>query len=70
MFLAQVRTGAIVVHPTHRLTVSKDEADNRFLECAQTAEAEYVVTGNIKHFPTLYKNIMVVTSRRFLEILD
>src|SRR5580765_2413086 len=26
---------SILVHPTHRLSISPDESDNRFLECAQ-----------------------------------
>jgi len=37
------------VKPTRRLSVSDDPDDNRFIECAETAEADYadyVVTGN------------------------
>jgi len=46
--------------------VSPHESDNRFLECA---EADYLVTGNTKHFPQGHKKTKVVTGRRFLDIL-
>ncbi len=56
-----------------RLAVSIDESDNRFLECAQTAEADFFITGNKKHFPERWKKTQVVNARqffRFLETLD
>jgi putative PIN family toxin of toxin-antitoxin system len=34
------------VHPTHRLNVAADEADNRILECALAGKAEVIVTGD------------------------
>lgn len=51
------------------VTASPDEADNRFLECAEQAKAEYLVTGNIKHFPKQWKTTKIVTPREFLEII-
>jgi predicted nucleic acid-binding protein len=30
---------------------SLDEDDNRFLECAEQARADYLITGNCKRFP-------------------
>jgi len=37
--------------------VAVEEEDNRFLECAQTSKAHYlvIVTGNIRHFPSVWK---------------
>src|SRR5205823_10636562 len=43
-------TSAVIV-PRQRLTLSSDEEDNRLLECAQAAKADFLVTGNRKHFP-------------------
>ena len=43
--------------------------DNRLLECAEAAKANYLVTGNTRHFPPVYKVTKIVTGRRFLEIL-
>jgi predicted nucleic acid-binding protein len=33
------------------LPVCSDPDDNCFLECAEAARAEYLITGNTKHFP-------------------
>lgn len=51
------------------VTVSPHEPDNRFLECAEAAAADYLVTGNRRHFPRRYKATEVVTPRQFLEIV-
>jgi putative PIN family toxin of toxin-antitoxin system len=67
--LAKIREGASIVHPTRILKISSDAADNRFLECAETAVADYLVTGNARHFPGAHKKTMVVTSRELLDIL-
>jgi len=51
------------------LEICTDEPDNRFLECAETAEADYLVTGNARHFPQTHKTTLIVTGRGFLDIL-
>lgn len=63
-----VRAGAAVA-PPRTLSVSRDEADNRFLECAETAGAEYLVTGNKRHFPKLWKTTRVVNARELLGLI-
>ncbi|SPF55337.1 conserved hypothetical protein [Candidatus Sulfopaludibacter sp. SbA4] len=60
---------AIRVEPTGVVTESRDESDNRFLECAEAADAAYLVTGNIKHFPERYKATKVVTARQLWAIM-
>lgn len=50
-FLRDLRKAATRVWPSRRVTEAPDEADNRFLECAVAAQADYLVTGNKKHFP-------------------
>lgn len=67
--LAAIRAIAHRVDPTHRLSVSTHESDNRFLECAEAAAADYLVTGNIRHFPHTHKRTKIVTGRQFLDIL-
>jgi uncharacterized protein len=37
---------ASIVRPVHRITVLEDVPDNRILECAATAEADHIVTGD------------------------
>ena len=60
---------AVLVEPTRSVTESRDESDNRFLECADADDAAYLVTGNTKHFPKRYKTAKVVTARQLWEII-
>ncbi|MGP0073800.1 MAG: putative toxin-antitoxin system toxin component, PIN family [Bryobacteraceae bacterium] len=67
--LAAIRKVAHPVAPTQTLSISAHESDNRFLECAQAAGADYLVTGNTRHFPQTNKGTKVVTGRQFLDTL-
>jgi putative PIN family toxin of toxin-antitoxin system len=64
---SQLDSQAKLVHPSHTVEASPDESDNRFLECAETADAEYLVTGNKRHFPKVWKDTKIVNAREFLE---
>lgn len=57
------------VHPEGRLAISEDEDDNRLLECAQAARADFLVTGNRKHFPDRLDSTRIVSPREFLTEL-
>jgi putative PIN family toxin of toxin-antitoxin system len=61
---------AVMVAPKHRVSILQDYEDNRFLECAVAAEADFLVTGNLKHFPAAFKNVRMVSPRDFLVELD
>ena len=50
-----------------RVAESSDPGDNQFLECAEAAHANYLVTGNIRHFPDIWKDTRIVTPREFIE---
>jgi putative PIN family toxin of toxin-antitoxin system len=67
--IAALREEGELVQPTERLKISGHESDNRFYECAAEAGADYIVTGNEKHFKKPYKTTKIVTARQFLEIL-
>jgi putative PIN family toxin of toxin-antitoxin system len=67
--LDELRQASTVVHPAFALKLCLHEPDNRFLECAEAAASDYLVTGNVRHFPREYKNTKVVTARQFLEML-
>ena len=69
LLLELIAGEATLASPTNVLKISKDEADNRFYECAEAAGADYLVTGNIKHFPKDYKTTKVVSPRQMLELL-
>jgi putative PIN family toxin of toxin-antitoxin system len=64
-----IRRVAIVVNSKETLAVSPDEEDNRFLECAEAADADYLVTGNKRHFPEQWKKCMVIGARELVELL-
>jgi predicted nucleic acid-binding protein len=49
------------------LAVSPDERDNRFLECAESAGADFLVTGNRRHFPKVWKTTRIVSTRELVE---
>jgi uncharacterized protein len=66
-FFAFLNRQATTVVPGKQLHVSLDETDNRFLECAEAASADYLVTGNKKHFPSKWKTTRVVNAREWLE---
>jgi putative PIN family toxin of toxin-antitoxin system len=57
------------VFPAVSLSVCSDPDDNCFLECAEAASAEYLITGNTKHFPASHRQTKVVTARQLLELL-
>ena len=49
-FLDLIKNHAQVVKPARPLQVAKDPDDDKFLECADAARADYLVTGNQRHF--------------------
>jgi putative PIN family toxin of toxin-antitoxin system len=68
-FLARLRSASILVAPTHPVSASPDEPDNRFLECAEAAGADFLVTGNKRHFPKRWKTTEVVNARELLGMI-
>jgi putative PIN family toxin of toxin-antitoxin system len=63
------RRSCTIVIPGKRLNITSDPDDNIFLECALEARADYVVTGNVRHFPSHFQDIRIVKPRQFLSIL-
>ncbi len=58
-----------LINVGNTLTISSDESDNRFYECAAAAKAHFLITGNTKHFPMHHKFTQVVTPRESIERL-
>ena len=67
-FLQLIKNHSYIVAPTRKLEVTGDPDDNIFLECADAAKADYLVTGNQKHFPKFWKKTKVITSREFVGL--
>jgi putative PIN family toxin of toxin-antitoxin system len=68
--LQLIRSHSNTVVPRHRLDVTKDPDDDKFLECADVARADYLVTGNQHHFPRFWKKTKVITSRELISIVE
>jgi putative PIN family toxin of toxin-antitoxin system len=66
--LQLIKNHSHTVVPTRRLAATTDPADNIFVECADAARADYLVTGNQKHFPRFWKKTKVVTPREFVNL--
>ena len=59
-----------VTQVSERIRHSPDESDNRFYECANAARADYLVTGNRKHFPKDLPPTKIVNARQLLAALE
>lgn len=64
--LREMRAHALLVRPTEPIANPLDEKDSLFLECAVATGAQYLVTGNIKHFPASpFRQTKIVTPSAF-----
>lgn len=63
--------GALHVTPCRRVEkIGRDLPDNRVLECALSAQAHFLVTGNIRHFDFReFAGTRIVSPFEFLEVL-
>jgi putative PIN family toxin of toxin-antitoxin system len=66
--LQLIKNHCHIVAPARRLEACSDPDDNKFLECADAAHADYLITGNQKHFPKFWKNTKIITSREFISL--
>jgi len=67
--LQLIKNRSHTVAPHCRIEVTMDPRDNIFLECADAARADYLVTGNLRHFPKFWKMTKIIGSREFLGIV-
>jgi putative PIN family toxin of toxin-antitoxin system len=68
--LATIREKGFWVRPAETIRACSDQDDDIFLECAAAAQADYLVTGNIRHFPSSWTKTRIVTPRVFLDLLS
>jgi putative PIN family toxin of toxin-antitoxin system len=67
--LAVIRKTSLLVKPARTVTLIKDDPDNRFLECAHASSADYLVTGNTKHFPKTFERTKIITPKQLIDLL-
>jgi uncharacterized protein len=68
--LDTIREKGFWVRPVDTIRACSDPDDDIFLECAAAAQADYLVTGNIRHFPSSWIKTRIVTPRLFLDLLS
>jgi putative PIN family toxin of toxin-antitoxin system len=66
--IAALMAVAHKVQPARACAACSDPDDNQLLDCAFAADAQYVVTGNLRHFPAEWQGIQVVNARRLLDL--
>jgi putative PIN family toxin of toxin-antitoxin system len=65
--LEAIRLKGSWVKVTQTIRVCADPDDDIFVECASSGQANYLVTGNLRDFPEIWRQTAIVTPRRFLE---
>src|SRR6266853_908654 len=67
--LSAFHAAAILVNPRIQIVAARDPDDDKILECAIAAQADYIVTGNIRDFPKQFRGVSVFPPRGFLNVL-
>ena len=67
--LQLIKNRSYSVSPKRRLEVARDPDDNIFVECADAAGADYLVTGNQRDFPRLWKKTKIISPREFITMI-
>jgi uncharacterized protein len=68
-YLELIENRARVVRPSRLVRAASDPRDDMFLECADEARADYLITGNARHFPKFWKATKIVSSREFVGLV-
>jgi putative PIN family toxin of toxin-antitoxin system len=66
--LLLIKNHSHLVKPSHRIEVTSDPDDNIFVECVDAARADFLITGNRRHFPAFWKNTKIITPHEFVSL--
>jgi putative PIN family toxin of toxin-antitoxin system len=67
-YLELIENHARLVRPSRVVRAASDPDDDMFLECADEARADYLITGNARHVPKFWKATKIVSSREFVGL--
>lgn len=71
IFMQLLRNRSVLVQIENSLHVCKDPDDDKFLETAIVADADFLVTKNLKHFPRKnFESVRIVNVAAFLTELE
>lgn len=69
-FIQYLKFKGIAVNPVAVLKPLPDKDDNMFLEVAVASESDFLIKGNLKHFPAdLCEGVKVITPSEFLKVI-
>jgi putative PIN family toxin of toxin-antitoxin system len=68
--LHTIREQSLWVRPTEAIRACSDPDDDIFLECAHAAQADYLLTGNLRHFPASWSASRIIPARRLLNLIS
>ena len=70
-FIKILSRKSVIVKPDFRLSVSSDETDNRYIECAVESGARYVISGDKKHLLSIteYSGIKFISAAAFATLM-
>ena len=61
----------LVIAPKLNIKICRDEKDNKFLECAESAKVDYLVSGDEDLLSLKeYKGIPIIRTWRMLQLLE
>jgi putative PIN family toxin of toxin-antitoxin system len=62
--------GNIIVPKGQINNGSRDKSDNKYIECGVTADADYVISGDVHLLELVeYDNLKIITANNYLRIL-
>ena len=64
------RTNARWVEPAETAIGCSDPDDDMVLACAHECRADFLVTGNSRHFPDRWHDTLIVTPRQFIDAIQ
>ena len=67
-YIVDLNKASTLIEATIKLNLCPDPKDNPILACAIAANADYLVTRNIKHFPESHQGVQIIHPRAFLNL--
>lgn len=68
-FLLELRKSSLLFAPQRSVLAASDPDDNKFIECAEAAHADFLVTGNRRHFRRRCKSTRIVNAGELMHDL-
>lgn len=68
--ISKIKRNSAIIKPQIKINKINDDADNRFLECAFAGGADFLVTGNNKHFCfESFRGIKIISPDEFIGVV-